>query len=332
VADRGSDDRIRVRVVSPGRPLRDALIEDVRAGFSRAPKELPPKYFYDADGSGLFEKITDLPEYYLTRAEQEVLTPVAEEWIAPGKWRCVVELGSGSSTKTRTILEAMLATGPAVYAPFDISEAALRDAAERLAADYDTLRVDGFIGDFLGTDLGVVLRDTAPPKLVAFLGSTIGNLTPPQRAALFRSFAQYSSPGDAFLLGVDLVKNADLIESAYNDDAGVTAEFNKNVLRVLRRELGANVEVDDFRHEAPYIREADRIEMRLYAERDLEISFAPSTQLPSYRMEKGEYLLTELSHKFTRAGIETELAGASLRVARWQTDPEERMALALITP
>jgi L-histidine N-alpha-methyltransferase len=279
----------------------------------------------------MFEKITELPEYYLTRAEQEVLSPVSREWIRPGQWRCLVELGSGLSTKTRTILEALLEAGPAVYTPFDISEAALRDAAERLAADYAALRVDGYIGDFLSGDLATVLDDTESPKVVAFLGSTIGNLTVEQRVSLFRSFRAHATGDDALLLGVDLVKDIAVIEAAYNDDAGITAEFNKNVLRVLRRELGAHVEDDDFRHEAPYVPAHDRIEMRLYAERDLEISFAPSTGLPSYRMEKGEYLLTELSHKFTRGGLARDLSDASLQMARWRSDRHERMALALIT-
>ena len=326
-----NESRISVHRLSEDRPIAEALAEDVRVGFLSSPKQLPPKYFYDVDGSGIFEKITDLPEYYVTRAELDALSRAAEELVSEGQWRCLVELGSGSSRKTRTLLEWMLLrTGSATYSPFDISESALRDAANRLATDYVGLNVDGFVGDFLTADLDAVLQRASSPKLVAFLGSTLGNLTSAERGQLYQRFSRNAASADALLLGVDLVKDASLVELAYNDAAGVTAEFNKNVLRVLRRELGASVDPDDFHHFAPYVATEQRIEMRLYAERDVAVTFTSTRNLQSFTLRKGEYILTELSQKFTREGLEGELSDAGLRVDSWHTDANGWVALALV--
>lgn len=323
--------RLTVTRLRADRPLPERLLADVEQGFARRPMELPPKYFYDVEGSNIFEKITELPEYYVTRAETEALVRFAGEIVEDGGWQRLVELGSGSSKKTRTLLEAMIARspGPVTYVPFDISESALREAADALLADYPSVRVDGFCGDFLTEDLDAVL-DAQANQLVAFLGSTIGNLTDDQRADLFSAFARTLTSADAVLIGVDLVKDAAIIEPAYNDAAGVTEEFNKNVLRVLQSELGAEVSVGDFRHHAPYIEGRHRIEMRLYAERPVVIRFS-ACDLPDYQLDAGEYILTELSHKFTRSGLEAELRAAGLRLRRWWTDRNGWVGLALVT-
>jgi L-histidine N-alpha-methyltransferase len=330
----GPSDRIEVATLSPEVPTRIKLIDDVRRGFARTPKELPPKYFYDVDGCGLFEKITELPEYYVTRVETEVLERGAREMVSAQGSRRLAELGSGSSRKTRALIEAMfdgVAEGEQVtYAPFDISESALRDAAADLTGRYPALRVEGYVGDFLTDDLDEMLKRAEEPQLLAFLGSTLGNLDAAQRRVLFGSIADATGDGDGLLLGVDLAKDASIIEPAYNDAAGVTAEFNLNVLRVLQKELGATVDVADFEHDAPYVVDKQRIEMRLYATRDVEIDFERA-DLPTYRLANGEYLLTELSQKFSQDALEQELATAGLAVRRWWADDRGWVAVALIT-
>ena len=305
--------------------LRTALAEDVRRGLGAREKWLPPKYFYDAAGSALFERITRLPEYYLTRAESEILEAITDglaERLRPGE---LVELGSGSSRKTRLLLEAMHRhRGGRRYAPLDVSADALQGAAAALTASYPWLEFDGFVGDFTA-DLPRVPRRGR--RLLAFLGSTIGNLEPDERAALLGAVVVALRPEDRFLLGVDLVKDPAVLRAAYDDAAGVTAEFNRNVLRVLNRELHADIPVDAFQHVAVYDRELARIEMRLRALRDLEVSF-PTLDL-EVSFAAGEELRTEISCKFTREGIERELAAAGLRLGSWHTDAEHRFACAV---
>jgi L-histidine Nalpha-methyltransferase len=311
--------------LSPQTDRMEQLARDVRQGLGATPKWLPPKYFYDARGSELFEEITRLPEYYLTRAEREILESITDGLagrLRPGE---VVELGSGSSRKTRLLLEAMHRHhGGRRYAPLDFSADALEGAAAALTASYPWLEFDGFVGDFTA-DLPRVPRRGR--RLLAFLGSTIGNLDLDERAALLGAVVAALRPDDRFLLGVDLVKDPAVLEAAYDDAAGVTAEFNRNMLRVLNRQLGADIPLDAFEHVAVYDPDHARIEMRLRALRDLTVTF-PTLDL-EVGFAAGEELRTEISFKFTRAGVEGELAAAGLRLESWHEDAGHRFACAV---
>ncbi|MEU5403545.1 L-histidine N(alpha)-methyltransferase [Streptomyces sp. NPDC005963] len=301
-----------------------ALRADVLHGLTRTPKELPPKWFYDARGSELFEEITRLPEYYPTRAEREILIDRAPAIASATGARTLVELGSGSSEKTRHLLDAL----PDVqsYVPVDVSESALTGAAESLLAQRPGLRVHALIADFTR---GLALPDAPGPRLVAFLGGTIGNLLPAERALFLRAVRALLDPGDALLLGTDLVKDEEVLVRAYDDAAGVTAEFNKNVLRVLARELGADADPDDFDHVALWNREEEWIEMRLRARSDLTVKIPELNLAVSF--EEGEELRTEVSAKFRREGVRRELAAAGMELTEWWTDSAGRFALSLAT-
>ena len=225
-----------------------ALRDDVRAGLTADPKWLPPKWFYDARGSELFEEITRLPEYYPTRAEREILQARSGEIAAITKAHTLVELGSGSSEKTRLLLDGLRDRGTlTTFVPLDVSESALREAADAINADYPALDVHGVVGDFTA-HLDKLPGD--PPRIVAFLGGTIGNLLPAERETFYTSIREVLEPGEWLLLGTDLVKDPATLVAAYDDSAGVTAEFNKNVLRVINRQLGADFDVDAFSHVA----------------------------------------------------------------------------------
>ncbi|MET9430050.1 L-histidine N(alpha)-methyltransferase [Streptomyces sp. NPDC003036] len=302
------------------------LRADVLHGLTRTPKELPPKWFYDARGSELFEEITRLPEYYPTRAEREILIARAGEIAAATRARTLVELGSGSSEKTRHLIDALL-PGLEGYVPVDVSESALRGAAEALSAERPGLQVHALVADFTR---GLALPGTPGPRLVAFLGGTIGNLLPEERAVFLRSVRTLLQPGDGLLLGTDLVKDEGTLTAAYDDGAGVTAEFNKNVLSVLARELGADVDPDDFDHVAVWDREREWIEMRLRARAALTVKI-PELDI-AVPFEAGEELRTEVSAKFRQEGVRRELAGAGLELTHWWTDAEGRFALSLATP
>lgn len=299
-----------------------ALRADVLDGLTRTPKTLPPKWFYDAVGSELFEKITELPEYYPTRAEREILVDRAGEIASASGARTLVELGSGSSDKTRHLLDAM--PGLHTYVPVDVSESALRLAGEALVAERPGLRVHALIDDFTA---GIRLPETPGPRLVAFLGGTIGNLVPVERAAFLGFVRGLLAPGDALLLGTDLVKDAGVLVAAYDDSAGVTAAFNKNVLAVVNRELGADFDPGAFDHVALWDAEREWIEMRLRSR------VAQSVKIPALDLAvdfgEGEELRTEVSAKFRREGVRGELAVAGLELARWWTDREGRFALSL---
>jgi L-histidine N-alpha-methyltransferase len=311
--------------LSPQADRLEQLAADVRAGLCATPKSLPPKYFYDARGSELFERITRLPEYYLTRAETEILEAVTDGLVGRLCPAELVELGSGSSRKTRLLLEAMHRHGCGRrYAPMDVSEDALDGAASALAASYPWLEFEGFVGDFTA-DLPSVPRRGR--RLLAFLGSTIGNLTPPERADLLGGVAAALAPDDRFLLGVDLVKDPAVLQAAYDDAAGVTAEFNRNMLRVLNRELDAGIPVDAFEHVAFYDADLARIEMRLRATRALTVRF-PTLDL-EVGFAAGEELHTEISSKFTPAMVEGELADAGLVLESWHEDAGHRFACAV---
>ena len=301
-----------------------ALRGDVLHGLTRTPKALPPKWFYDARGSELFEEITRLPEYYPTRAEREILKARAGEIADATNARTLVELGSGSSEKTRFLLDAL--TGLHSYVPVDVSESALRGAAGALLEERPGLDVHALIADFTR---GLVLPDTPGPRLVAFLGGTLGNLLPDERAVFLRAVRALLDPGDALLLGTDLVKDEQVLVRAYDDASGVTAAFNKNVLSVIARELDADVDPADFDHVALWNPQQEWIEMRLRArsalivkipELDLVISFAA-----------GEEMRTEVSAKFRQEGVRKELATAGMELTNWWTDTEGRFALSLAT-
>ncbi|MET8532121.1 L-histidine N(alpha)-methyltransferase [Streptomyces sp. NPDC005065] len=301
-----------------------ALRADVLHGLTRHPKTLPPKWFYDAHGSELFEEITRLPEYYPTRAEREILVARAPEIAAASGAKTLIELGSGSSEKTRHLLDAL--PGLHSYVPVDVSESALRGAAEALLVERPDLSVHALIADFTGE---LALPDTPGPRLVAFLGGTIGNLLPDERAVFLKSVRSLLSPGDALLLGTDLVKDEEVLVAAYDDTAGVTAAFNKNVLTVVDRELGADFDPADFDHVARWDRRQEWIEMRLRARRALTVKI-PGLDLV-VPFEAGEDLRTEVSAKFRKEGIRAELATAGLRLTQWWTDSADRFALSLAT-
>ncbi|MET7485332.1 L-histidine N(alpha)-methyltransferase [Streptomyces sp. NPDC005538] len=299
-----------------------ALRADVLHGLTRTPKTLPPKWFYDAHGSELFEQITELPEYYPTRAEREILVDRAGEIAAATGARTLVELGSGSSEKTRHLLDAL--TGLAVYVPVDVSESALTQAGHALVEERPDLNVHALIADFTGA---MTLPETPGPRLLAFLGGTIGNLLPAERATFFAGLHSLLSPGDALLLGTDLVKDEQVLVRAYDDAAGVTAAFNKNVLTVVDRELGADFDPDAFDHVALWDTGHEWIEMRLRSRVDQTVKI-PALDL-AVEFAAGEELRTEISAKFRKEGVRTELAAAGLELAHWWTDREGRFALSL---
>ncbi|MGA5007477.1 L-histidine N(alpha)-methyltransferase [Streptomyces koyangensis] len=300
-----------------------ALREDVRAGLTSVPKTLPPKWFYDARGSELFEEITRLPEYYPTRAEREILADRAGEIAAALPARTLVELGSGSSEKTRLLLDAL--TGLEAYVPVDVSESALRGAGEALARERQGLRVHALIADFTGR---LELPEGLPgPRLVAFLGGTLGNLLPEERTAFLASVRASMAPGDGLLLGTDLVKDEETLVAAYDDARGVTAEFDKNVLRVVNRELGADFDLDRFDHVARWDAEREWIEMRLRARSAATVKI-PALDL-AVEFTEGEEVRTEVSAKFREEGVRAELAAAGLTAKGWWTDRAGRFALSL---
>ncbi|MEU8698888.1 L-histidine N(alpha)-methyltransferase [Streptomyces sp. NPDC048680] len=301
-----------------------ALRADVLHGLTRQPKTLPPKWFYDARGSELFEEITRLPEYYPTRAEREILIDRADAIATASGARTLVELGSGSSEKTRHLLDALPRLH--TYVPVDVSESALRGAAEALLKERPGLSVHALIADFTGA---LSLPETPGPRLVAFLGGTIGNLLPQERAAFLASVRSLLSPGDSLLLGTDLVKDEEVLVAAYDDAAGVTAAFNRNVLSVVDRELGADFEPADFEHVARWNPAQEWIEMRLRARRDLTVKIPELDLVVPF--EAGEELRTEVSAKFREEGVRDELDRAGLRLAQWWTDAAGRFALSLAT-
>ncbi|MEU8026371.1 L-histidine N(alpha)-methyltransferase [Micromonospora haikouensis] len=302
-----------------GRSLRD----DVRTGLTARPKWLPPKWFYDARGSELFEEITRLPEYYPTRAERSVLQRRAGEIAELTGAKTLIELGSGSSEKTRLLLDAFTRRGGlGTFVPLDVSVSALRQSTAQIATDYPGLRVRGIVGDFTRH---LDRLPTGGRRLVIFLGGTIGNLLPAERAGFLAAMRASLEPGDWLLIGTDLVKDPSIVVPAYDDAAGVTAEFNRNVLRVVNRELGADFDPEAFAHVALWDPEREWIEMRLRAERpvlarvlDLDVEFAA-----------GEELRTEVSAKFRAEGIAAELAAAGFTAREFWTDADGLFGVTL---
>jgi L-histidine Nalpha-methyltransferase len=299
------------------------MVRDVASGLSRPQKELPPKYFYDRRGSELFDEITRLPEYYLTRTERALLECWSAGLMAAIRPRALVELGAGSADKTRLLLDAMVyAESGELYVPIDVSADFLDESAARLRDEYPTLGVEPIVGDIVDPlDLGF---DLPEPAIIAFLGSTIGNFDPFGARALLRHVARAMRPGDRFLLGADLRKNPAVIEAAYNDAQGVTAEFNLNVLRVLNRELGADFELGKFEHRAFYDRALHRIEMHLVSTDDQRVH-VPG--VGDVRIAGGESIRTEISCKYDRASLNEILASAGMQIDRWITDSAQTYAL-----
>jgi L-histidine Nalpha-methyltransferase len=311
--------------------LADSLRADARAGLTATPKSLPPKWFYDAAGSELFEKITALPEYYPTRAEREILQAEAGQIAAASRAATLVELGSGSSEKTRLLIDALRAAGTLRrYVPVDVSEQALLAAASALFSDYPGLEVDGVVSDFDDYLDPGASGDEDGPRLVAFLGSTIGNLLPGERASFLARIRSGLASGDALLLGTDLVKDPAVLVAAYNDEAGVTAAFNKNVLAVLNHELGADFDLDNFEHVARWDPDQEWIEMRL------RTAGRQTVRLPAIDLtvsfDDGEEMRTEISAKFRREGVAAELTAAGFRQEHWWTDRQGRFGLSLAVP
>lgn len=303
------------------------MARDVRAGLCAYPKELAPKYFYDERGSLLFERITELPEYYPTRAEREILAGRAGEILAAaGQPGTLVELGSGSAAKTRHLLSAMRDAGSLdTYVPVDISEEITHRTAASLVDEYPGLSVRGLVCDFEQHLERIPASDGA--RLIAFLGGTIGNLYPRQRHAFLERIAALLGPGDHLLLGTDLIKDSARLEAAYNDADGVTAEFNKNVLEVLNRELGADFDLDAFEHVARYDAEAERMDIRLRSLVDQEVALAGLELEISFAA--GEEMRTEISTKFTRERLQSVYAGAGMELRGWFTDAAGDYALSL---
>lgn len=306
-----------------------ALADDVLDGLTRPFKELPPKHFYDTVGAELFDQICEQPEYYPTRTERAILVDRAAEIVALTGASELVELGSGTAAKTRILLQAMADAGTLRrYVPIDVTEGMVRDVAAQLTDEHSELTVHGIVGDFERHLQHVPEPDG--PRIVAFLGGTIGNFPPGSRRRFLRRVAELLRPQDFLMLGTDIVKDPAVIEAAYDDAAGVTAAFNRNVLRVLNRELDADFDPESFEHVAFYDREREWIEMRLRASKKmsvhvgalgLDIDFAPR-----------EELRTEISAKFTPERLSGDLAAAGLELAELLTDPDGMFALSLARP
>lgn len=307
------------------RDLARELRADVRAGMATRPRSLPPRWFYDARGSDLFDEITRLPEYYPTRAERAVLTRHAADIAAITGAKTLVELGSGASDKTRLLLGALHTHGTlGAFVPLDVSAAALSQALPAVALAYPDVQVRGIVGDFT-RHLGAL--PTGSDRLVAFLGGTIGNLLPDQRAEFLRALRGELAPGEWFLLGADLVKDPATLVPAYDDAAGVTAEFNRNVLNVVNRELGGDFDPAGFDHVARWDPNAEWIEMRLRARRAHTVRLTALDL--TLELSAGEELLTEISAKFRREGLHAELASAGFAARGWWTDPDGLFAVTL---
>jgi L-histidine Nalpha-methyltransferase len=303
-----------------------SLADDVLDGLTRPFKELPPKHFYDARGAELFDRICEQPEYYPTRTERSILESSASGIAELTGAVELVELGSGTAAKTRVLLDALHEAGTLRrYVPFDVTESMVRECAEDLTREYEGLRVHGVIGDF-ERHLDRI-PPAAGPRIVAFLGGTIGNFPPGSRRRFLRKIAGLLGPQDYLLMGTDLVKDPDVLEAAYDDAQGITAEFNRNVLQVLNRELDADFDPEDFDHVALFDRRHEWIEMRLRARRDLTTTIG---QLDlRVHFDAGEELRTEISAKFTPERLQGDLAAAGLELAHWMTDPEGLFALSL---
>lgn len=307
------------------------MLQDVLEGLEQPQKELSPKYFYDARGSELFERITELEEYYPTRTERGLLEGAGTEWVRDLRPGSLVELGAGSAEKSRVVLSAMEEAGTgSVYVPVDVSGEFLHETARKLRTEYADFRVEPAVVDI--SEPFDLPSDLPGPMWIALLGSTIGNFTPPEAVRLLKRVRQHLGPDDRFLLGVDRRpgpgKTVARLERAYNDDAGVTAAFNLNVLRVLNRELGADFDLEAFAHRAVYEPTHHRIEMHLVARAPQEVAIGEAR----IRFDEGESIRTELSCKHDRASVDAMLSAADMEVERWAEDADGAFTLLLAAP
>jgi len=319
-----TDQRIRIDTqMDPHKSEMD--LEELRRCLLASPRKLPSKYFYDQEGSALFERITELPEYYPTRTEKALLTAVAEQISLLTGAEELVELGAGAATKTRVLLDAMESAGHLrLYVPFDVSSTEVQRVAKELVNEYPKLHVHGIVADF-AHHLAAI--PAGQPRLVILLGSTIGNYSPDQAVGLLSRLSSRMSRGDYLLLGTDLIKDVPVIERAYNDSAGITGEFNRNILRVVNRVSGADFDPEKFLHKAFYNHRLDRIEMYLVAS---ESHLVEVQRLGlSLEIAKAEEIRTEISCKYDRARVTSMLEASGFELSRWFTDPDELFALAL---
>lgn len=305
----------------------EALCRDVRDGLHNSPKSLPPKWFYDSVGSDLFDQITRLPEYYPTRAEAEILRSRAEEIASVTGADTLVELGSGTSEKTRVLLDALREGGGLRrFVPFDVDASMLSAAGSAIQLEYPGVEIAAVCGDF---EEHLAKIPSGGRRLFVFLGSTIGNLILDARREFLATLAAVLQPGDSLLLGTDLVKDTDRLVQAYDDSAGVTAQFNRNVLAVINRELDADFDVDAFRHVASWNAAEERMEMWLRSERVQRVRVAALNLTVEF--DAGEQMLTEVSCKFRADAVADELAQAGLRLTGWWTDAAGDFGLSLST-
>jgi L-histidine N-alpha-methyltransferase len=317
--------RTKVSVLLEPDSAAASLIDDVRRGLGSHPRTLPPKWLYDDEGSRLFDEITRLPAYYPTEAERSILAAAASQIAERSDATTLVELGSGTSDKTRLLLDAFTATGQlARFVPVDVSEGTLREAADQLATTYPGVAIEAIVGDFT-LHLSHLPRDDR--KLVVFLGGTIGNLYVEERSAFLWVLADSLEPGDWLLLGTDLVKSADRLIAAYNDDAGLTDRFIRNGLRVLNRDLGADFDVDAFTYVPFWDPHMHRMDLRLRAEMPQQVTI-PGASV-EFDLASGEEIRMEISTKFTHDTVRDELGAVGLDVVRTWTDPADDFAVTL---
>jgi L-histidine N-alpha-methyltransferase len=303
----------------------DILHSELRTALTSTPRALPTKYLYDDRGSELFERICELPEYYQTRTERKLLSAFVDQVVSLSGAEELVELGSGAATKTRVLLDAMArAQQLRFYVPFDVSEGIVRRVAQELAKEYEDLQVHGVVGDFLAHLEHI---PEGGRRLVIFLGGTIGNLGQEAARSFLSSIQKEMASEDFFLLGVQLETDIHRLEAAYNDAQGVTAQFNKNILHVMQKMVGATINPEAFQHIALYNQAEHRIEMRLRSLKEQKIH-VPEINL-SFTLQKGEDILTEISTKYDRPRTETLLENSGFQIVEWFTDPEQLMGLAL---
>jgi len=319
-----SDPRLRIERYLV-HEAEDLIGRDVASGLTRIQKMLPPKYLYDERGAKLFEAICDLPEYYPTRTEEALLSGIAHDVVARTRPMQLIELGSGASRKTRLLLDALTQVCPgASYVPVDVSEDMLRRSARALRRAYPQLGVHGIVGDY---ERHLRHLPGAARRLVVFLGSTIGNFSEAEGEQFLAALREQIDPGDYLLIGFDLVKPEEILHAAYNDSAGVTAEFNLNVLRVLNRELDADFDLGEFEHHAFFNRAASRIEMHLRARRAHEVTLAAIDLTVGFAA--GETIRTEISRKFTRDSAQRLLRAGGFSPLEWYVSPDRFFSLAL---
>ena len=301
------------------------VLKSVREGLTGSPRSISPRFFYDDHGSKLFERITELPEYYPTRTEESILKAVADDMVRVSGAEELIELGSGAATKTRILLDAMREQGKLRrYLPFDVSEGMVRRVADELLAEYAEIEIDAVVGDFTS---GLHSIPGGMNRLLVFLGGTIGNFRRHEAVTFLKNLRQALDGGDYFLLGADLIKDVNRLEAAYNDRQGVTALFNKNALCVLNRLLEGDFDPEGFEHHAFYNAKDQRIEMWLRSMRSQEIHL-PKIEL-EFLLSDGEAILTEVSRKFDRKTVESMLTQSGFELVEFYTDPENLFALAL---